>query len=587
KAEASLPWDFRPISVSSVLLRCLHRVLAKRITNTIEISEKQTAFRPLDGCFLNIHLVDQALRYHRRKNKSMYMASIDLSKAYDTVTHETIHDTLHQYGFPAPMISYIMGVYEHSSTRIATTQWEPEPIHPATGVKQGDPLSPALFNLVIDRFITKLPGYIGAHIGDYRINAAAFADDVVLFAATKTGLQRLLDIATTSLEGMGLKVNPAKCHTVAITNIPKEKKTAIDTKTRFRSGQSILPAVARNDEWKYLGIPFSPEGRGVFPALRTITEKCQKIDKAPLKPQQRMFALRNYILPSLLHGLALGETHLSLLRKIDNTTRKFVRKWLHLPPDSTSAYIHADHKDGGLHPSTARSKCSTRLTDQGQKITTPSDISKRWASKLHESVDGAPLKLSNKVPQQHKWVTEPTTFLSGADYVNLCKIRINALPSRSRCSRGRPAKDRFCGGGCNAVETTNHILQVCHRTHGQRINRHNCISKHLAKNLTTKGLSVLEEPRLQGPNGINKPDIIASTADTAHVIDVQITNDQYCLARAHRNKAAKYKAITDNIKTLTDRPNTPSMVVVDLILETTEPSEHLPDPCQPSTARNR
>ncbi|KAI4485568.1 hypothetical protein M0802_012718 [Mischocyttarus mexicanus] len=58
KEDAVEPGDFRPVTVSSVLLRCLHCILASRVNCTIPIGERQRAFRPVDGCSINIHLVD-------------------------------------------------------------------------------------------------------------------------------------------------------------------------------------------------------------------------------------------------------------------------------------------------------------------------------------------------------------------------------------------------------------------------------------------------------------------------------------------------------------------------------------------------
>lgn len=110
KSDAPQPGDYRPITVSSAILRSLHKILARRITNTIPIRQEQTAFRPLDGSSLNIYLLDLAIRYHRANFKPMYMASIDVSKAYDTVTHEALRDTITHYGFPQPMINHIMAV---------------------------------------------------------------------------------------------------------------------------------------------------------------------------------------------------------------------------------------------------------------------------------------------------------------------------------------------------------------------------------------------------------------------------------------------------------------------------------------------
>lgn len=48
KTDAPLPGDYRPITVSSVILRCLHKILARRVTTTIPINEEQTALRPAD-----------------------------------------------------------------------------------------------------------------------------------------------------------------------------------------------------------------------------------------------------------------------------------------------------------------------------------------------------------------------------------------------------------------------------------------------------------------------------------------------------------------------------------------------------------
>ncbi|GLV44532.1 hypothetical protein CBL_12121 [Carabus blaptoides fortunei] len=159
---------------------------------------------------------------------------------------------------------------------------------------------------------------------------------------------RLIDISSESLDTLGLLVNPAKSHTVTIKNIPGRKKSVIDAKQTFRCGSHTLPALSRWDEWTYLGIPYSPEGRIIGCVASKLALQLATISKAPLKTQQRLFALRTFIVPATYHQLTLGKTHLGFLRKLDNSIRRAVRKWLALPLDCPSAYVHADHKDGGL-----------------------------------------------------------------------------------------------------------------------------------------------------------------------------------------------------------------------------------------------
>lgn len=580
KSNAHLPSDFRPITVSSVLLRTLHKILATRMARLIQLDQRQRAFRPTDGCSDNVFLLDLILRNHHRLHKPLFVASLDVAKAFDSVSHDTISETLEAMGIPPPMRSYIMDMYQRSTTVLSCNAWTSGSIKPTCGVKQGDPMSPIIFNMIMDRMLKKLPTDIGTRIGDTTINAAAFADDLLLFASTPVGLQKLLDQATEFLRKCGLKVNTSKCMTVSLRNVPHEKKTVVDRDTVFLCEGKALPALQRSDQWNYLGIPFTPEGRIKVDLSRKLLSALEKLSKAPLKPQQRLFGLRTMIIPGLFHQAVLGNINISVFRKCDRLVRCRVRQWLNLPSDVPNAYVHANVKDGGLGIASLRwsaplqrlqrleklplsdtmascapglflkseiKRCNNRLLDNGLSISTSSALRKRWSQILYSKVDGVGLKESAKVPQQHIWVQDGTRFLSGHDYLQACKMRINALPTKSRTARGRP-KDRQCRAGCYRAETLNHVIQQCHRTHGGRIKRHDAIVSYVCRSLEVKGYEVSVEPRLQTSVGLRKPDIVAKLGMTAVVIDAQIVNDQIDLDVAHSRKVNYYSEIEDDIK---------------------------------------
>lgn len=306
KSGANLPGDFRPITVSSVFIRTLHKVLSTRMAKLVHLDPRQRAFRPTDGCSDNIFLLDLLLRYHHKQHESLYMASLDIAKAFDSVSHKTIEETLRIMGIPEPMTMYIIDVYARSSTLLCCDGWTSTKIHLECGVKQGDPMSPIIFNMIIDRLLKQLPPEIGVRMGGLTINAAAFADDMLLFASTPMGLQKMLNLSTQFLNDCGLKINASKSMTVALRNMPHEKKTVVDKETVFLCEKKILPALKRSDDWKYLGVPFTPEGRARSDVTRKLSLSLERLTKAPLKPQQRMFALRTMVIPGLFHQLELG-----------------------------------------------------------------------------------------------------------------------------------------------------------------------------------------------------------------------------------------------------------------------------------------
>lgn len=148
KNGAAEPGDYRALTIQSVIARELHRILANRITSSIQVDERQRANKSIDGCRDNFIQLDMILREHRSTFKQMYMASVDVSKSFDSVSHPSITAVLGSFGIPQPFIEYISSTCEHESTVIESDGWSSRPIHPKRGVKQGDPLSPAIFNLI-------------------------------------------------------------------------------------------------------------------------------------------------------------------------------------------------------------------------------------------------------------------------------------------------------------------------------------------------------------------------------------------------------------------------------------------------------
>ena len=136
------------------------------------------------------------------KKKELWMAFIDLEKAFDRVPREVIWWALRESGVGERMIAVIKSMYIGATTSVKIEGSESEKFPVKVGVHQGSVLSPFLFIIVLEALSKKFRKGLPYEL--------LYADDLVLIAETEKLLMEKIDAWRKGLEAGGLRVNFGK-----------------------------------------------------------------------------------------------------------------------------------------------------------------------------------------------------------------------------------------------------------------------------------------------------------------------------------------------------------------------------------------
>nr|BAX24491.1 reverse transcriptase [Beryx splendens] len=606
KRKLSDTSQWRPITIGSTIQRLLSGVINDRLKEACEIHPRQRGFISSPGCAENLMLLRELIALSKRELKPLAVIFIDFAKAFDTVSHKHIKAVLQQRGVDKMIIDLISNSYEGRTTILKAKGSYSREIRLKMGVKQGDPLSPLLFNLAIDPLLCKLDKVgEGAIVDGIEITSLAFADDIVLLSNSWSGMRKNLKILEVFCELTGLTLNVMKCHGFFIDSM--NRCLAINECPPWRLQQNDLHMIGSKEKEKYLGMEISPWLGIIEPNIqKMINIMLNNLTASLLKPSQKLELLRTYAVPKLTYMADNGMVTQTTLITTDRKIRMTIKKWFHLNHATTDGLLYTGCKSGGmglvklarvipriqvnriLGLCNSEDSCTRTMARKAHR---PSEFRKIWkmgmgkggettiqgasdirtpywnTPKIHSDwrineldkwkkmkTQGEGIEVFENDKISNSWLRHPTlSNFSERDYILALKLRTNTYPMKAILARGRMAKNkgtkcRLCG---YIKKTTKHVLGSCIGTRPNRMQRHNKICALLAKAARQLGWETLTEHHLKMDNGKTLvPDLIMMKDTRAIVADVTICyeTNQYSLRKAYEVKVKKYAPLELPIK---------------------------------------
>ncbi|VVC41307.1 Reverse transcriptase domain [Cinara cedri] len=250
KPRANQCENFRTLSLISHVAKLLAIIVSKQISKRIEarLENDQYGFRKNKGTREAILGLRVILEKQIERQKITYMAFVDLEKAFDSINWTSLFKILEETEIDFKGRRILYKIYEEQETIInINTTTVTAKIQ--KGVRQGCPLSPAIFNVFIEKAINTIKlcleqKGIGVKIGGVLITMLRFADDIVVLATSKEDLQAALN---------AMKINVAKTKTLVCykKNIPSINIT-LENKE-----------ITQVDYFKYLSSIITDDGKSI------------------------------------------------------------------------------------------------------------------------------------------------------------------------------------------------------------------------------------------------------------------------------------------------------------------------------------
>ncbi|XP_062075097.1 uncharacterized protein LOC133779116 [Humulus lupulus] len=215
--------DYRPIACCCTIYKCISKLLCYRLAKVLPVlvQSNQGAFVQGRSIAHNILIFQDLIKNYGRSAISPRCAiKIDISKAYDTVDWWFIEDLLKALRFPVRFISWIMTCLKNTSYFLLMNGRVQGKFKGEKGLRQGDPISPLLFVLIMEYLTRSLQ--LAALDTSFRYDpmckilnllSLCFADDLLLFCKGSLAVVQVLKGTLEEFSFVtGLQINASKSH---------------------------------------------------------------------------------------------------------------------------------------------------------------------------------------------------------------------------------------------------------------------------------------------------------------------------------------------------------------------------------------
>ena len=324
---------YRGISLLAVVGKLYGRVLIERVIEMTEsaVGEEQCGFRRGRGCVDQIFSVRQICEKFRSKGSEVFMAFMDLEKAYDRIDRDALWKVMGIYGIGGKLLSAVKSFYIESRACVRVGDEESEWFAVEVGLRQGCVMSPWLFNIFIDGVVREVRartlgrgvGMVGERGEELQVNQLLFADDTVLMADSEEKLRRVVCEFGKVCNRRKLKVNVNKSKVMVCNR--RAQLENLDVRVEGERLEEV-------DDFKYLGGVITGDasigmdvqqrvngGMKVFGAVKSMW----KVKSLSMKGKRAMY--QGIVVPTALYGAETWGASVRDRRRLDVMEMKCLR----------------------------------------------------------------------------------------------------------------------------------------------------------------------------------------------------------------------------------------------------------------------
>jgi hypothetical protein len=247
KGHTSKMENYRPISLLNSIYKIYAAIIQKRLADKLDdqLQKTQYGFRRKRGTAQAIHCVRRLADIGESTGEMVLPVLLDWEKAFDKVTRDGLFSAIERMNVPQKLINVIRSLYDKPQFKVEvdgrTSEWKEQ----QTGIRQGCPLSPYLFLIVMTVLFHDVHEGDTQNLIKHRVPGARFdeifyVDDTICISQSTRSMNKFLKSIEDEGSKCGLKLNKKKCELVHTGRTPH---------VHFQDGQKV----PQMDEVKYLG----------------------------------------------------------------------------------------------------------------------------------------------------------------------------------------------------------------------------------------------------------------------------------------------------------------------------------------------